>query len=72
MSDTPFAKPTPQSDKKIFERHSEKVEFVNPPGAEYYASMRGHGAEHRNAQHAERDKAHHMETSLSRKGRPVE
>jgi hypothetical protein len=68
-----FAKPTPQNDRKIFERHAEKIEFVNPPGAEYYASIHKHGSDHRNAQHAERTKFHKMEgESLSRKGRPIE
>ncbi len=73
MTETPFSKPTPQSDKKIFERHAEKIEFVNPKGAEYYASVHAHGSDHRNAQRSDRNKYHRMEgESLSRKGRPVE
>ena len=69
MTDKPIAKPSSTSDKRIFEAHAQKIHFVNPPGAEYFASTRY--GEFRNHMHAERRKVHGMEKDLSVKGRPV-
>ena len=65
----PIAEPAEQDEKKIYRRHAEKIEFVNPKGAEYYAACHPH-AVHRHKNYDEKGQMYSF-GPLSRSGRPV-
>jgi hypothetical protein len=67
----PFAQPSPQSDERIYRNHAEKFRFVNPKGAEHYASIHSHGKEHRHQHYEEVGKRFDFGTKLAVSGRPV-
>ena len=71
MTDRPIAEPSPTTDERIYRNHAEKILFVNPPGAEHYASVHSHGKEHRHQKYEEIGKRFDFGKGLAVSGRPV-
>ena len=71
MASRPIAEPSSVTDEMIYRNHAEKIRFVNPKGAEHYASVHPHGKEHRHHQYEERGKAFSFGKGLAVSGRPV-
>jgi hypothetical protein len=71
MADRPFAEPSSITDERIYRNHSEKIHFVNPKGAEHYASVHPHGKDQRHRDYQEIGKRFDFGDKLAVSGRPV-